>query len=396
MKIIKQRLIINSLFNKFKAKSNFLKIFTNPKTFNFHIRNYNTFKINQENIFVDEDELLVNKDMDECDIVDEKLRIHARKMDDGRFAEALVDFENLRDDVFKTESNDIISWFHFLRGSCNFHLGNIKDSIDDFLMYSEFELLENRRDKVIHIMQLGSHLENEDEALKWFEMCSQIDPLAVLPRYNIGMINAGMKLELESFEELKKAYQLFDKQPTCLIQGKFFSEMENKEAREGGLTEEDYKNSFNRLGKMIALSIADISNRGHISADDSYEILLNATEKFPNDPEVLNAFSLICISKSMFKEAEKILVAALKADPKFPNTLHNLASLFYRTNRHEEVIKTCNNALHLHPKHFPHIPHFYLSLSYRSKGDKVKADYHFKESKKVERKSILDEEEEEE
>lgn len=109
-------------------------------------------------------------------------------MDEGRFKEALIDLNSLENEVFETSVNETISWYHFLRGCCNFHLNNLKESINSFKLYAEYELLEDRRENLMHLLALGSSLEDQDDALEWFEMCSQIDPCAVLPKYHLGMV----------------------------------------------------------------------------------------------------------------------------------------------------------------------------------------------------------------
>lgn len=203
-------------------------------------------------------------------------------------------------------------------------------------------------------------------------------------------------MEVDSFDNLKKSWDIFVNQPICPIQGKYFLQMESGNSENATDKQEiTLEDSYLKIGKIIVLSISDILTRGHITPDDAYQILLDATKKFPKDPEILNAYALVAISKSMFKESEKILLKVLKSNPEFPNTHHNLASLLYRTNRIDETIKCCNNALQLFPQFFPNIPHFYLSICYRIKGEKSKADFHLKESKKGEKKSLLDEEEEE-
>lgn len=204
-------------------------------------------------------------------------------------------------------------------------------------------------------------------------------------------------MEVDSFEILKKCWNLFLNQPICFIQAKYFYQMETGKSENGlDIDEITLEQNYQKIGKIVALSISDILTRGHIQADEPYQILLDATKKFPKDPEILNAYALAAISKSLFKESEKALLKVLKSNPEFPNTHHNLASLLYRTNRYEEAIKCCNNALRMFPHFHPNIPHFYLSICYRLKGEKSKADFHLKESKKGEKKSVLDEEEEEE
>ena len=121
-------------------------------------------------------------------IVDEKLKFFGRKMDEGRFKEALMDLDSVEKEVFDSEVNGTISWYHFLRGCCNFHLDNLNDSINSFKLYSEFELMEDRRQNLIHLLSLGAILDDPEDALQWFEMCSEIDPCAVLPRYHLGMV----------------------------------------------------------------------------------------------------------------------------------------------------------------------------------------------------------------
>jgi tetratricopeptide (TPR) repeat protein len=144
-----------------------------------------------------------------------------------------------------------------------------------------------------------------------------------------------------------------------------------------------YDQAVIKLNKVIALDptmMRAYDNLGlcydHLSnpeaAQKSYRkaIELNRAQANPSAWPQVNLAGLL-IGKNELEEARKLLVEALRYDPKLPQAHYNLGQILEKQGKPAEAIAALNQAIILDPN-YPE-PHYTLSRIYQKQGDQEKA-----------------------